>query len=202
MSVTVDQEPLAAEALGLTTVGEVLAHLRRDNRLITNLLIDGREPDLNRIGTVRRSPLNGHTVYIETAEPRQMALEVIEAVETQLREADRLKSDAVEMLQRNQPVKAMEKLSGCFSTWQTAQESISKVSQLLRIDLDAVRVAGHSLTSIMQDFAGQLRQIKSSLEQRDFVTLSDILTYETTETNSRWGMALGAVREVIAPGRV
>jgi hypothetical protein len=199
MSVTVDQEPLAAEALGLTTVGEVLAHLRRDNRLITNLLIDGREPDLNRIGTVRQSPLTGHIVYIETAEPRQMALEVIEAVETQLQEADRLKSDAVEMLQRNQPVRAMEKLSGCFTTWQTAQESIRKISQLLRIDLDAVRVAGRSLSSLMQDFAGQLRQIRSSLEQRDFVTLSDILTYEATETNSLWGMALGAVRDVIAP---
>jgi hypothetical protein len=197
MSVTVDHEPLAAEALGLTTVGEVLSHLRRDNRLITNLLIDGEEPDLGRIGTVRQSPLTGHTVFIETAEPRQMALEVIEAVETQLKEADRLKSDAVELLQRNQPVKAMEKLSGCFTTWQTAQESIRKVSQLLKIDLDQVRVAGRSLSALMQDFASQLRQIKASLEQRDFVTLSDILTYEATETSTQWRMALASVRDVI-----
>ena len=197
MSVTVDHEPLAAEALGLTTVGEVLSHLRRDNRLITNLLIDGREPDLNRIGTVRQAPLTGHTVFIETAEPREMAIEVIEAVETQLKEADRLKSDAVELLQRNQPVKAMEKLSGCFTTWQTAQESIRKVGQLLKIDLDVVRVAGRSLSSLMQDFATQLRQIKTSLEQRDFVTLSDILTYEATETSTQWRAALVAVRDAI-----
>jgi len=197
MSVTVDHEPLAAEALGLTTVGEVLSHLRRDNRLITNLLIDGQEPDLNRIGIVRQAPLMGHIVFIETAEPRQMALEVIEAVETQLKEADRLKTDAVDLLQRNQPVKAMEKLSGCFTTWQTAQESIRKVTQLLKIDLDGVQVAGQSLSLLMQEFAGQLRQIKSSLEQRDFVTLSDILTYEATETSTQWRMALGAIRDAI-----
>ena len=197
MSVTVDQEPLAAEELGLTTVGEVLAHLRRDNRLVTNLLIDGREPDLARIGTVRQSPLTGHTIYIETAEPRGMALEVICEVESQLREADRLKSDAVEMLQRNQPVKAMEKLSGCFTTWQTAQESVQKVSQLLAINLDVVRVSGRSLSALMHEFAGQLRQIKAALEQRDFVTLSDILTYEATETSTQWRMALGAIRDAI-----
>ena len=198
MPVTVDHEPLAAEALGFTTVGEVLSHLRRDNRLITNLLIDGQEPDLERIGTVRKSPLDGHTVFIETAEPREMALEVIEAVGTQLQEADRLKGDAAELLQRNQPVKAMEKLSGCFTTWQTAQESIRKISQLLKVNLDDVRVAGRSLSALMHDFAAQLREIKGSLEQRDFVTLSDILTYEATETSAQWRMALAAVRDVIS----
>lgn len=197
MSVTVDQEPLAVEKMGFRTVGEVLAHLRRDNRLVTNLLIDGREPDLNRIGTVRRAPLTGHTVYIETAEPRQMAVEVLEEVESQLTEADRLKTDAVDLLQRNQPVKAMEKLSGCFTAWQTAQESVRKISQLLGIDLEAVRVSGLSLSALMQEFAAQLRQIKLSLEQRDFVTLSDILTYEATETSTRWRLALDAIRNVI-----
>ena len=197
MSVTVDQEPLAVEKMGFRTVGEVLAHLRRDNRLVTNLLIDGREPDLNRIGTVRQAPLTGHTVYIETAEPRQMALDVLAEVESHLAEADRLKADAVDLLQRNQPVKAMEKLSGCFTTWHTAQESVRKISQLLGIDLETVRVSGLSLSTLMQEFAAQLRQIKASLEQRDFVTLSDILTYEATETSTQWRLALAAIRDVI-----
>ena len=197
MSVTVDQEPLAAEEMGLTTIGQVLAHLRRDNRLVTNLLIDGCEPDLNRIGTVRQAPLIGHTVYIETADPGQMALDVLSEVESQLREADRLKSDAVELLQKNQPVKAMEKLSGCFTTWHNAQESVLKVSQLMDIDLESVRVGGQTLQALLDVFATQLRQIKSSLEQRDFVTLSDILTYEATETSAQWRLALAAVRDAI-----
>src|ERR1700722_14470369 len=46
MSVTVDQELLAAEELGLATVGQVLAHLQSDDRLVVNLLIDGQQPDL------------------------------------------------------------------------------------------------------------------------------------------------------------
>ena len=44
MSVTVDHQPLQAEKLGLRTVGQVLAHLQKDNRLVVHVLIDGQEP--------------------------------------------------------------------------------------------------------------------------------------------------------------
>ena len=41
MAVTVDRNPLAAEEMGMTTVGQVLTHLQRDNRLVVQLLIGG-----------------------------------------------------------------------------------------------------------------------------------------------------------------
>ena len=110
MSVTVDDQPMQAEKLGLSTVGQLLAHLQGQNRLVVHVLIDGHEPDFDRLAQVRQSPLSGHTVYIETAEPRQMALDVLDQVEKQLDESDRLRRDAVELLQTNQSVKAMEKL--------------------------------------------------------------------------------------------
>lgn len=199
MPVTVDHEPLEIEPLGLRTVGQVLSHVQRENRLVVHLLIDGREPEIGAMGDVRRSLINGHTLFIETAEPRQMALEVIGEVEDQLDEADRLKAEACSLLQKSAGGvgKAMEKLSGCFSTWQSAQESVLKTAQLLRIDLAKVIVGGRSLQDVLVEFTGQLRQIKSALENRDFVTLGDILTYETTETSGQWRAALGAMREVI-----
>ena len=91
MSVTVDHERLQVDQLGLRTVGQVLSHLQRDNRLVVNLLIDGQEPDLDCLGQVKQSPLNGHTLFIETAEPRDMALEVVDEIENQFAEADRLR---------------------------------------------------------------------------------------------------------------
>jgi hypothetical protein len=197
MSVTIDREPLLADKLGLRTVGQVLAHAQRDNRLVTSLLIDGSEPDLDRIGTVRQSLLNGHTVFIETTDPRQMALDVLAEVEEQLSQTDGFRAEAIDLLQRGQPSRAMEKLSGCFSAWQTAQDSVLKTSQLLRIDLESVRVWDRPLNEVLHGFAGHLRDIKSSLEQRDFVTLSDILTYEAADTSSQWRDALAAMREII-----
>ena len=198
MSVTVDHENLEVEALGLRTVGQVLSHLQKDNRLVVNLLIDGSEPDLDCLPQVRQSPVIGHTLFIETAEPRAMALEVIAEVEDQLREADRLKGEAVDLLQKTGGgARAMEKLSGCFSTWHSAQEAVVKVSRLLRIDLDQVAVAGRSLSALIADFPAQLRQVRQALEARDFVTLGDVLAYEMTETTAQWRGALGAVRDVI-----
>lgn len=205
MCVTVDYEQLPADSLGLRTVGHVLSHLQRGNRLVVNLLIDGQSPDLDRMGSVRQSPLDGHTLFIETAEPREMALDVLAEVEAQLAEADRLKSEAVALLQRNGSAagagagasKAMEKLSGCFSTWHHAQESVLKTAQLLRIDLQRVEVSGRTLTDVADEFSSQLREIKAALEARDFVALADILTYEMTETTAHWRAALGAMREVI-----
>ena len=198
MSVTVDHERLEVEALGLRTIGQVLSHLQKDNRLVVNLLIDGQEPDFARLPQVRQAPINGHTLFIETAEPREMALEVIAEVETQLREADRLKSDAVDLLQKSGgAVRAMEKLSGCFSTWHNAQESVVKIARLLRLDLEAVRVGERSLSDLIGGFSAQLRQIRQALENRDFVTLADVLAYEMTETSAQWRDALGAVRGMV-----
>lgn len=198
MSVTVDHNVVAVEEMGLKTVGQVLLHVQRENRLVVNLLIDGRQPDLSRLGHLRASLLAGHTLYIETAQPQEMALEVLDEVDAQLREADRLKSEAVDFLQRNHAAPAMERLSGCFSTWQNAQESVLKTAQLLRIDLNSIEVGDRSFAELMTDFSDQLRQIRSALEDRDFVALADILAYETTQTSTQWLQALDAVRQTVA----
>jgi hypothetical protein len=197
MPVTVDHQPLPTETLGLQTVGQVLAHLQQQDRFVVNVLIDGEEPDLNKLGSIKQSSISGHTLFIETAEPREMAIEVLDAVETQLDEADRLKHDAVEALQANQLFQAMQKLSGCFTTWQHAEESVTKIAQLLRIDLTRIQINGTPFNDVLCTFEQELRSIRSALENRDYVGLCDILTYETTETSNQWRAALDAMRNII-----
>jgi hypothetical protein len=197
MSVTVDDRTLAAEELGLETVGEVLAHVQKARRLVVQVLIDGQEPDLGRMGVVRSRPLRGHTLYIETTEPKAMALEVLEALEEQLEEADRLKRESAELLNLGQQPKAMEKLSGVFTIWHTAQESMIKTAQLLKLEMDTITVNGTPLPEVLEQFTHQLRQIRSALESRDFVTLGDILTYETSQTSDQWRQALEQMRAAV-----
>jgi len=197
MAVTVDHAPLKAEELGLRTVGQVLSHLQRANRLVVHVLIDGQEPDLHQLGAVRKSPLSDHTVFIETAEPKEMALDILGQVETQLGEADRLKAEAADLLQKNQNVKAMERLSGCFTTWHNAQQSLLGTAQLLKIDLEEIRIGERPLTDLLLEMTEQLKQIKSALENRDFVTLGDLLIYETTQTSRQWQDVVAALRRAI-----
>jgi hypothetical protein len=197
MAVTVDHQPLLVDQLGLRTVGQVLSHLARVNRLVVHVLFDGCEPDPARLGTVRRETLEGHELFIETADPRQLASDALSEVGAQLNEADRLRVEAADLLQRGTPFKALEKLSGCFSTWQHAQESVLKTAQLLRLDLDGLLVGETSLNELLAEFTQQLREIKRALEHRDYATLGDVLRYETTRTSEQWKGALEALKERI-----
>lgn len=194
MPVTVDHQSLPIDQLGMTTVGHVLNHLQKDNRLVVQVLLDGQAPDLNRIGALRQSLLEGHTIYIETAAPSDMAMEVLEEAESQLADADRLKTDACDLLQRNKPSDAMQRLSGCFTRWQHAQDAVLKTAQLLRVDLNAIQLDSGPLAALLGAFADQLRGIKESLESRDFVTLGDILAYQIDQAALPWRTAIQILR--------
>lgn len=198
MSVTVDDQNLPAEQMGMTTLGHVLAHIQKEKRLVVHVLLDGEEPDFDQLTQLRTAPITGRTLFIETTEPKRMALDVLDQVEEQLKEADRLTGDAVEFLRQNHNMKAMEKLRGCFSTWQHAQESVLKVAQLLRMDLSRILVDGRPFIKVLGEFAEQLKMIKSALENRDFVALVDTLVYEVAESSSQWRAAIRSMRSVIS----
>jgi hypothetical protein len=198
MSVTVDRQPLAAQQMGLQTLGQLLAHLQKENRLVVHVLVDGQEPDLSEMGSLRRIPLDGHTLFVETADPRDLAFQALAEVEAQLDEADRLRAQASDLILAGQHQPAMAKLSGCFATWQAAPESVLKTAQILRVDLEQVRVEGKPLADGVRLFAEQLRHIKEALENRDFVQLNDILTYEAPETTAHWRAAIQALRDAVS----
>jgi hypothetical protein len=197
MSVTIDHEVCEVETLGLNTVGQVLSHASRNNRLVVNMLIDGQQPDLNRIGEIRQSTLLGKTLFIETADPRGMALDVLNEVAKQMDTADKLAADACDALRQDKASDAMGRLSGCFTIWHHAQESVLKTAQLLRIDLARIEVGGRPLNSVVGEFTEQLKLIKACLEDRDYVTLCDILTYETAITSGNWRAAILAMQTTI-----
>ena len=134
MSVTIDHEPLAVRELGLQTVGQVLAHVARDNRLVVQVLIDGQEPDIDQIGTVRATPIDGRTIFIETANSAELAINVLDEVVDQLTVAEQSKQTAADLLQQGQTSKALCELGICIRAWQHAQQSIVKVLELLRVD--------------------------------------------------------------------
>src|SRR3954447_10210406 len=175
MSVTVDREPLPADRLGLKTVGQVLKHLSSRSRIVVHVLIDGKEPALDRLGSIKKALIAHHTVFIKTADKRQMASKVLAEVESQLDEVDRLKNESASLLKRNLIAPAIEKLGGCFTTWQHAQEAIKKIAQLIGVDLRHVEVGGLALTDLMDECSRQLRQIRKAMEGRDFATLTELL---------------------------
>ena len=198
MSVMVDRQPLPAERLGLKTVGQVLKHLQRVNRLVVNVLIDGKQPQLGRLHSLKRTPIANHTVFIETADPRKMASDVLDEVEAQLTEADRIKNESAKLLIRNQINPAIEKLGGCFKTWQHAQEAVTKIAQIMGVDLTLVQVNGRSLPALLEDFNEHLKHIRRTLDERDFAALSDLLVHGSAQACTEWRDAIRSLRAMIS----
>jgi hypothetical protein len=195
MPVTVDQQSLPTESMGLKTVGEVLTHIAGEDRLVVSLLIDGKQPNLSEINRIRKSLVVGQTLFIETAKSTEMVLEVLDDVQEQLTQAEQSKTQAAQLLEKNQVASAMEKLGIYFTTWQSAQESVLKTSQLLHLDLETTLVGTQPISEILADFTAQLREIKDTLVNRDFVSLTDLLLYDTTETYQHWLDVLRVVRQ-------
>lgn len=193
MSVTVDHEPLDIRELNIQTIGQVLAHLQKDHRLVTQVLIDGEEAT----NGFRSMPVDGHSVFIETSDPRELALEVLDETASRIQQSDAMKSEAAELLQKNQPNKAFERLSSCIRAWHDGQEALLKTAELLRVDLTTVTVEEQQFEEVLADFTANLRSIRSALEQRDFVLLSDVLLYETAEMTPKWLAAINALRDTI-----
>ena len=194
MTVTVDAEVLPAAELGLSTLGDVLTHVSGRNRLVTQVLIDGREPDIDHVPNWRRRPLLGHTVFIETNSPADIAAEVLDEVARQMDAAEINREKAIADLHANAANLALQKLSGCFTAWQAAQQAIGQVAKLLKVDLDRVRVQDITLAEALANFAGQLRDLRDAIEGRDYVTVSDVLTYEIGRTIGQWRDALTQLR--------
>src|SRR4051794_14761978 len=190
MSVTVDEKPLAAESLGLKTVGQVLSHLKKDNRLIVRVLIDGAEPELKRIRVVKKFSVLDHTVHIETADPRQMARQVLAEVEEELAEAQRIPAESTTLLRQNQVAPAVEKLGGVFTTWQHVHESLIRTAELLRISPDVIKVRGRAMTDLLREIRSHLTQVRSAIELRDFSTLTDLLAHKMTQSAEQWRDAI------------
>ncbi len=198
MSVTVDDQPLAAESLGLRTLGQVLSHLRSRERLVVHVMIDGREPDLNQLDSLLAEPLDHRALFIETVEPKAIANDIFDQVQSLLLDAESLRAQAVTHLQSGEHADALKKLGSCFTQWNQTQSSVEKVAKLLKVDLGKVRVEQGSLQTWLGTFAQQLTGIRSALESRDYVALSDILAYEAHETSDRWQEAIDAIRTTIA----
>lgn len=193
MPVLVDEKPLDVVSLNLRTVGEVLAHVQRDGRMAVELRWDGVPPDLTIPQAVHARDIGSHQLEVITADPRELALDALAAMEQALGDADTARTSATDLLQRNDTAGAMAKLSSCLTTWHQAQQCIQQSARLLKIDLSSIDVDGLPLQTMLEQFSEQLRQIKDALRNQDYVTLSDILTYELDRVSDQWRSALASL---------
>ena len=73
-----------------------------------------------------------------------------------------------------------------------------KTTELLGLSADEVEVEGRPLGEVMNDFTTELKSIRTALQCRDYVLLTDMLLYETSDSTRRWNSVLGTLRNLAA----
>lgn len=177
MGVTIDGEIMLAEQAGLRDVGGVLDQLAAEHRLVTSLVLDGREPDLEDLARVRTVPLQGHVLYLETATPAQVGGDVLGQALLRLDAAERSAAIAADLVQQTDPAEGVAKLSEAFVAWSEGQHALQQVLALFGFTPEQF-----DLGRPLKDFAHHLREMKQAVAAGDFVTLADVLQYDLPMT--------------------
>jgi hypothetical protein len=202
MHIYVDDNPYAVSGLADKTLRQIAMEIRQDlavkKRMLVAVYTDGLLVPSDELETVLDRPAQGYQkVDFQSAVPQVLAREVLRQSRELAAEAAPLCQQAGELLSGGQTARAMELLGNCIGVWNQVQESLIKSAGLVGLDLANLQVEGKKVNDLMDEFAGQLRQVKDALENRDYVQLSDILQYELPDVAPRWKALLDQLIEQI-----
>ena len=104
-----------------------------------------------------------------------------------------MQQQAADLLQQDDPAKAMDLVKESINGWLQAQQAVGQSAQLLQLDLEAIKVGDQSVMGRMSELIASLTELKDIVVANDFVALADALQYEWPEITDRWDAAIGAI---------
>lgn len=202
MQVMVDHKPLdvtiAPGAVLGQLVEQIRTHVAERKRVVENMIVDGEAAPAGQLEQWLARPCDPiGRVEFQTACPRAMARDALAAVGTLIGDSTQLHQGAAEKLSAGQAGKAMEMLLGCLNFYKTAQEAVSQVIQLHRLNLESMKIGEQSAAEAVAGLMRQLSEVKGALEARDFVLLADQLNYEFPRITERWQAILGELSRTL-----
>jgi hypothetical protein len=194
MPIHLDEQPADLEG---TTLGEALEaaqqRLAEAGRIVVEVSVDGQTLDGETIERRADEAVEEKDIQLTSAAPGEVASEALSAVRTQLGEARVLQAEAADLLQRDQPGEALNKVSAAIEAWLATQQVVVQSASMLGIDLDQFEVEGQELTDSVNDLASQLKELRELIQLGDMIGLADTLAYEWPGITDRWDAVLGAL---------
>jgi len=194
MPVKIDDQPVSLEAGSLRALlAAARDHLAPAGRMVVQVQVDGQPVVEEALDSDQPADFAGKEVQMFSATPAELAVGALEQSREQIAEARQQQEDAAELLQKDEPAKALDLVGGSIAGWIQAQQAVTSVAQLLGLDLTAIKVDDQDVASRTQELLTRLVELKELLEANDHVALADALAYEWPETTDRWDAALGAM---------
>jgi len=124
----------------------------------------------------------------------QVNLTIDQAVEV-LDGADKLREQVADDLNQGRQESAMVGLQRLLEIFKQVQQTTILASQVLGTQLESIRIDGQGLADVLTGIKDGLNELKTGMENQDFVAVSDILRYEFTGPIEAWRAILARLRE-------
>lgn len=121
-----------------------------------------------------------------SADPFELVLETTaQAAETLGGMVD-LQCEVADLIQTGHTTEALPQLLEVMKTWQQIQECVDDGAALVGISIDGWRKSDSGIEDSIQALTKQLTEIRTALNNQDWVMLSDCLAYEMGPVTEQW----------------
>lgn len=196
MKIYLDDQPASFSGDDLKTIlAQAQQQLAPSGRSIVEVHLDGQPlmgDELNRCMDQAPS-LVGRTLHLVSADPRQLATEVLQQVQQQLDIARDELALAAEAFQQDQSADGIARVGSVIQIWLQVQQAIGYGSAMANLNLDDKTFEDQPVPQHIQQLLEQIRQLRDQLAQRDTLGLADSLAYEWPATLDRWQRLVGQV---------
>ena len=185
-----------SEATLAEVLNEIKQRLGSAGRIVVDIRCDGTDVTGAEFQETLAQPSSTFTrIDMHSADTRNLVAEALETAGTLLDESTRAAAEVVDLLSAGNVTEALPKLAECCRSWGQVHEGIYNSVVMLGLDVATFTVEGQSLPQILAVPNDQLRQLKEVIEAKDFVLLSDILSYEFSEAIDSWRKIKDALKE-------
>lgn len=176
--------------VGGDTLGDVLGaagkRLGPAGRVIVEVVIDGESLVGESLATRQGESAAGMVIELTSADPKELALGLLEQVRRRLDEAATLQTDAAACLQRDDEADAMKQLGEAVVIWQQTQQAVQQSAAMMNVPLSELAGGDATFEELTRSLIEQLQSLRDGLTARDTVAVADTLAYEWPATTQRW----------------
>jgi hypothetical protein len=201
VTILLDNQPLSLDAAPAdATLADALDRAREQldgtELMVFGVCCDGDAIGPQSLDDAMNRPLDTwQSVEFSSAHPKDVVIEALKQTRTALSDTFPAIRQAAQLLAGGNVSEAMSAMVRCLAVWGRTHEAIVQGAALIAVDFEAVIVDRRPLLDWIQDLARGLRELKSTIESRDFVLLGDVLRYELDATLQGWERMLDGLIE-------
>jgi hypothetical protein len=201
MQIMVDNQPYQVREADTQSIQQLADEVcgsmpGEGGRLVVGLACDGEPVQPDQLEHLLCRPIGSFaSIEMQTVSVReQVNLTLDQAIEI-LEGADQLREQAADDLNQGRHESAMSGLQRLLEIFKQVQQTTVLASHLLGTPLESINIEGQDLAGVLTGIKERLNDLKTGMENQDFVAVSDILRYEFTGPIEAWRAILAHLRE-------